>query len=142
MDCKELFPKHFNDSYKLREVRYQNFNRLHFEARRLINDWFRRAENFSKRERDYTEFEAFIYLWISFNGWASCVTSENRDTYWLESICADKQMNNMFNELLKNDETFASKINQFYELLPVFSVNDLRRKRLLRFSFEHKKEMN
>jgi hypothetical protein len=139
MDCTELFPKHFKDSYKLREVRYQNFNRLHDEAKRLIMDWFRRAENFSKFGRDDTDFEAFIYLWISFNGWASCVTGENRDTYWLESICADKQMNNMFNELLKNDKTFATKINHFYELLPVFSVNDLRKKRLLRYSFSRQK---
>lgn len=134
-DCSELF-RH-KDEIGRKRVQFSNFDLLHPDGRRLIKNWYHRARERS-HEGDFGEFEAFIFLWISFNGWASCVARENRDAFWIEMLCADTQLNKLFDDFLTEDTEFYSSVIDFSEFWPIFSVVDLRERRIVPSNHDHR----
>jgi hypothetical protein len=84
------------------------YRRLHLEGRHLIEGWFCR----SWEQRDVegeAVFEPFIYAWIAFNGWASCVTGQDQDAQYLRSIIHDAELNGLFTSLVQSAESNLSK---------------------------------
>jgi len=96
------------------------FHSLHEDGRKLIADWLRRAE----AARDRVDFEAFIYSWISFNGWATCCCAEERDRIQLDMMMFDDNLAQNFNRML-GDASFREAAQTFRSLWPVFRVADL-----------------
>jgi hypothetical protein len=67
-------------------VNLRSYERLRgYYGHSLISSWLQRV--WEKREcPPHESFEPFIYTWISFNGWAACVTGLDRDRQWLDAL--------------------------------------------------------
>jgi hypothetical protein len=77
------------------------------------------------RRSQYT-FEAFIYAWISFNGWASCCCDNDRDRVLIEVLRIDERVSAEFNSLVLSNLTVAAAVEQFRVLWPIFRATDVR----------------
>ena len=98
------------------------FQELHQEGRKLIQSWAERAAaQFDCAERD--SFEPFIFGWIALNGWACCVTAEDRDSDYLDALLLDADLNREFQELLATDLLAAA--DEFQSTWPIFSSKDI-----------------
>ena len=75
--------------------------------------------------RDY--FERFIYLWIAFNGWAACVTEEDRDGRMIRCVANCPELRQRFLQQLDDRSQFRSEVTRFSSLWPIFKAQDLRR---------------
>jgi len=82
MACIELLSKDAQKRSRRGEAQpgaviHHRFEELHPEGQKLIHGWAERAVAQSDcAERD--SFEPFIFGWIALNGWACCVTAEDR----------------------------------------------------------------
>ena len=100
--------------------------RLHQDGKRLIDSWFTRA--FEARMCLPTEsFEPFIFCWISFNAWASCVTGVDTDREIVRRIYNCPELRSRFDNLRTNDPEFSNAIAAFSGLWPIFKAQQLRR---------------
>jgi hypothetical protein len=98
------------------------FQELHPAGRKLIQDWAERAATqFDCAERD--SFEPFIFGWIALNGWACCVTAEDRDSDYLDALLLDFDLDREFKELLATDLLAAGR--EFRSTWPIFSSKDI-----------------
>jgi hypothetical protein len=94
---------------------------LHREGRKLIQGWAERAAaQVDCAERD--SFEPFIFGWIALNGWACCVTVEDRDSDYLDALLLDSDLDREFKELLATDLLAAA--SEFLNTWPIFSSKD------------------
>jgi len=111
---------------QLARVRFENFSQLHFEGKKLINGWFRRAWNeFQTTPNEI--FEPFIFLWFAFNGWAACVTGRDRDSEIIEALAASPKINKDFDQILRDaNSKLNSNATILSQLLPIFDVKTLR----------------
>jgi hypothetical protein len=71
-------------------------------------------------------FEAFIYAWISFNGWASCCCDHDADGMLVKVLRADERVIARFDALVDSDSAVARAVDQFRALWPIFRAADLR----------------
>ncbi len=120
------------------EFRPDRFQDLSPDGRLLIIDWARRAEDTQTRaasrgpngqgssRRSRYMFEAFIYAWISFNGWASCCCDKDRDRVLINVLRIDDRISAEFNSLVLSDPTVAGALHQFRALWPIFRATDVR----------------
>jgi hypothetical protein len=114
-------------SDRTRRVDRGHYAALHRDGRELIRGWLERAG--AQPQTD--SFEAFIYLWIAFNAWASCVTGLDRDDQWQQALSADRELGASFQRLVDDHGTRLSRAaRHFQSLWPVFKVEELRRKRI------------
>ena len=102
--------------------RYRN---LHIEGKYLIEQWLQRAID-EEKSNDGSPFEAFIFLWFSFNGFAACVTGEDRDAEMIRRMGNYPDLRQRFSRLLEADEDFRTGAAQFAELWPIFKAQDVR----------------
>jgi hypothetical protein len=103
------------------------YSMLHPDGRDLIRGWLDHAA-VAQGEAGYGSFEAFIYLWIAFNGWASCVTGRDADPEWRNALIADPGLNDAFARLVDDPTSrTAEAAARFRALWPVFRVDELRR---------------
>jgi hypothetical protein len=68
------------------EVDVGRFLGLHADGQNLVRGWIEKAA----KSKPGDEFEAFIYAWIGFNGWASCCCAEDGDTAQLHMMMLDE----------------------------------------------------
>lgn len=72
-----------------------------------------------------SEFENFIYLWVSVNAWASMAVPDqsrnHEDAYLVHSMAKDAILNAHFANLLENHK-FREDVENFAALGPVFQV--------------------
>ena len=101
-------------------VRPDRFRTLHNDGRELISRWIGRAEQTTSRE----PFEAFIYAWIGFNGWATCTCAEERDRLQIQMMELDARLTRNFAHLM-GDAEFMEAAHDFSSLWPIFRVSDL-----------------
>jgi hypothetical protein len=71
-------------------------------------------------------FEAFIYAWISFNGWASCCCDSDQDRKLINTLRADGRATVAFNSLVRSDQPFGEALERFRLLWPIFRASDVR----------------
>jgi hypothetical protein len=109
---------------------FARYAMLHRDGKRLSRGWFRRAV--ARRVGDAGDsFEAFIFLWIAFNGWAACVTGLDSDTEWRDALTADRRVGEDFARLESAPESrLGAATATFAELWPIFRVDDLRRRQI------------
>lgn len=103
-------------------VARHRFDELHEEGRRLIRSWAERAaaEIYCP---DRACFEPFIFGWIAINGWACCVTEEDRDSEYLDALLLDDELRRGFENLLATDLLTVAR--DFQSFWPIFSSKDL-----------------
>ena len=101
------------------------YRNLHIEGKRLIEQWLQRAID-EEQSHDGSPFEAFIFLWFSFNGFAACVTGQDRDAEIIRRTANCSDLRTRFSRLLAEDEDFGRKAAQFAELWPIFKAQDVR----------------
>lgn len=117
------------------ELKPWEFEDLHNEGKKLINGWFESAVRLVDNEFDH--FEGFIYLWIAFNSWASCVTAVDRDRDIIDSLSADRIITEEFDRLLAEKGTdFEINAWRFHNLLPIFDAKHLAKENLLVHEFQ------
>ena len=106
------------------------YSGLHTDGQRLIKDWIRRGLEVD--EGSVARFEEFIYLWIGFNAWAACVTDEDQDSRMIQRLAEDTHLNADFVRLL-SEPRFASRVERFANLWPIFRAQEISRKGLSRW---------
>lgn len=109
-------------------VNLSRFRDLHPDGRRLINSWFNRSlQMLDCSPQD--SFEPFIFLWIAFNGWASCVTGKDRDSEWIQALSKDETLRADFLRALRLDNSLDELSRKFSEMWPIFKAQQIRRAR-------------
>lgn len=71
-------------------------------------------------------FEAFIYAWISFNGWASCCLANEQDSTLVKVLSTERSLSDTFDDLVHTDPQFASAVHRFHALWPIFRTAAVR----------------
>jgi hypothetical protein len=84
-------------------------------------------------------FERFVYMWVTFNAWASLVVPDrsrnHQDSYLIHSVASDDCLQLRFIEL-QDDTGFAAATNKLVALGPVFQVLWIRNKYLQAWNAE------
>lgn len=118
--------------------RPDRFQLLSTDGRALISDWATRAQatlarpvpadrdNQSAVHRSSDTFEAFIYAWISFNGWASCCCDTDRDRELINVLRSDERVSASFESLIRSDPGVAGALDGFRSLWPIFQASGVR----------------
>lgn len=80
----------------------------------------------SRAEEGSRAFKAFIYAWISFNGWASCCVDREEDAVIIKALCAEPSLVETFNDIVRNDVAVERELVRFHDLWPIFRASDVR----------------
>jgi len=72
-------------------INFDRYTYLYPERQRLISGWFERAWDMWNCQGDDC-FEAFIFVWIAFNGWAACITELDDDYQHLDALKRDQTL--------------------------------------------------
>lgn len=103
--------------------RYQH---LQPYGQRLIREWFSKGQQgLGCAPED--SFEPFIYTWFAFNSWAACVTDEDKDYIWRNSLAQDSDLQSKFDDLRARSTKFQQQLHQFVAFWPIFEVKGIRR---------------
>lgn len=107
---------------------FARYRHLHSDGRDLICGWFARAwDKVGCEPRD--SFEPFIFTWIAFNGWASCITELDKDRDWIDALTLSHRVCDDFDTLTaKTDSSVSVHAHEFYRLWPVFKAQEIRRR--------------
>lgn len=120
------------------EFRLERFRDLSTDGRRLIQRWARDAGRAlpssaapgpaepNSQGRRPNAFEAFIYAWISFNGWGSCCLEDERDKTLVQVLGTEPLLIGTFDDLVRNDLQVARALQRFHALWPIFRATDVR----------------
>jgi hypothetical protein len=123
MDC-QIFN---TDRRTNADVQIDRYRWLHDDGKRLIKSWFDRAWK-SRDCEPNDSFEPFIFTWISFNGWAACVTEKDSDRDWLKSLMSSIQLCQDYENIIKQDSYLSQCAHEFYDLWPIFKAQEIRRR--------------
>jgi len=90
--------------------------------RNIIKSWYERSTG---REVEFTIFDKFISLWISFNAWMSYKSGKKRDKMMVN--WAAKELEEFYREILKSNSRFKEKVKQLKEYTPIYDSRDSTR---------------
>ena len=93
---------------------------LHTDGQNLVRGWIEKAAN----SKPGAEFEAFIYAWIGFNGWASCCCAQDRDENLLHMMMLDDRLTQNYDRITQ-EEAVRDAAAQFASYWPIFRVSHL-----------------
>jgi hypothetical protein len=110
----------------MNDLDVNRFGRLHDDGRRLIKGWMRHAKQ-RMSKGDGGCFEAFIFCWIAFNGWYSCVTGDDTDFVALGKLSDSTKLKDLFQAMREEDAGFARATKAFKDKWPVVDVQKLRK---------------
>jgi hypothetical protein len=119
--------------------RPDRYNDLSEDGRLLIQRWARQAraalarpnsrsgnENHRKKPSITSSFEAFIFAWISFNGWASrCLESED-DVKLVNVLSVEPSLSDTFAQLVNSNVQVRQSLDEFSSQWPIFRTADVR----------------
>ena len=127
MICRELINTHLVEV----PIDFDRYTCLHPEGQRLISGWFERS--WAIRDCQGGDcFEAFIFAWIAFNGWAACITELDEDYQYLDALKRNQTLCQDFKRLAAIPESpFAFYAVQFAAQWPIFEVKSLRRRQII-----------
>src|SRR6266446_4683522 len=129
MICNELVNGQHRRSVGDHDNEHINLGRYHrlpLVTRKLISGWFTLAS--TRLENDeYNCFEAFIFAWIAFNGWASCISGIDQDRTLILALKKYEPISTKFEEMFDSDACFRSYATQFSQFWPIFEVKSTRR---------------
>jgi hypothetical protein len=113
-------------------VSFGNFAELHPDARRLTEDLLQAAN-----DRRHDPFYSFSLLWMSFNGWMSCVTEAERDAKMVDDLGTDPRLAGAFVDIRNGDAEFRALVQEFAECWPIFNSNHVRRRLGSAFAYKY-----
>ena len=96
------------------------FRGLHAYGQDLVRGWIDKAV----KSNEGDEFEAFIYAWIGFNGWASCCCAEDGDRALLHMMMLDEGLTRNYARIAQGGEATAAA-GKFASYWPIFRVSHL-----------------
>lgn len=114
------------------------FRELTPDAQDLIKGWCRRARTSlnssllpgdadrSRRSSHREAFQAFIFAWIGFNGWASCCCDDDSDRKIIRAVSAAEWPQERFVHLSTTDREFGAALKTFSTTWPIFRSSDVR----------------
>jgi hypothetical protein len=117
----------------------ERFQHLHPDGKHLIAAWLGRALAEGRGHENY--FEAFIFLWFSFNGFATCITRLEHDAAIINKVANCPNLRGRFSQAMRDSQHFAQTVSEFAACWPIFKVQDLRRKNLLHNQYIDRKHM-
>jgi len=92
----------------------------------LVRPWICRALESSENDN---YFEAFIFLWVTFNAWAAAIVANrdksDHDRYLIEAVGHDPALCSRFATLRKSDRYFEKYTKEFAQNWPIFKVRAL-----------------
>lgn len=136
MICHEMF----SAGTAVKPVHLEKFSGLDDDRRRRIKTWWKRARKLSGLSKQ-DDFEPFVFAWLAFNGWGMLITGAANDAEMVKSLASDAAMQQAFQDLKNNEESELENLsNSFISLLPIFDVNDLIDKNLLRWDDQARSE--
>ena len=136
--CAELFQQHdrkggIRGMKEPLPLDFNHYSTLHGDGKRLIHGWLNRAWR-SWGNRSEEPFEPFIFFWFAFNSWAACVTDTDKDADIMDALAADRELNETFEALTKEQESdVAVNAKMIFDLLPIFDAKTLNRRKILLF---------
>jgi hypothetical protein len=99
---------------------------LHPDGRRLIDHWLTLAQR--QMDCDPAEsFEPFIYVWIAFNGWASCCIELDQDRQLVEAVSSSPELVAQFDKMLSTSPELVRAAEKFRSHWPIFKAQELKR---------------
>lgn len=105
------------------DLDFVNFDRVHKDARNLVLGWTRRAEELASAGENRC-FEAFIFCWIAFNGWYSCIIGPRRnDGQCIHDLSSSRHLDAEFRALLARSD-FSNAAIHFHAMWPVFDMRN------------------
>jgi hypothetical protein len=106
-------------------IQLNRFHALHPDGQRLVRGWFEKAH--AAMTTDDECFEAFIFAWFAVNGWAACVTGNDRDADYIRALQRSAELAEKFQTLLDGNPQFQSAAADFQRFWPIFKAQDIRR---------------
>jgi hypothetical protein len=128
MICNELVNGQYGRSNRNRaqeHIDLDRYHRLPLVTRKLISGWFTLASKRLENDEDNC-FEAFIFAWIAFNGWASCISGIDLDKDMILALKKYEPISTKFEELFDTDACFRSYATLFSQFWPIFEVKSTR----------------
>lgn len=126
MICRELITGNVSPS----RTNLDRYRQLHGDGRQLIASWLDRAWDMRDCEPE-DSFEPFIFTWISFNGWAACITDLDRDRDWMNALAQSQRLCDDFAQFVTDAKSPISiHANEFHRLWPIFKAQAIRRDRV------------
>ena len=108
------------------QAEFSKYQHLHNDGRRLVTAWFGRAQEARQVGSDDL-FETFIYAWIAFNSWGSCVTKAETDNGMIKALSANRVLCQAFDNFAQQDSSLGdSHVLAFHKVWPILSVQELR----------------
>jgi hypothetical protein len=97
-------------------------------APQLISNWSSIAVARLERSGGSPEgaFEAFIYAWFAFNGWASCCCGDVSDRELIRHMAADGRLRDAFDDLRVDGGLLTEQVRAFGALWPIFQSSSVR----------------
>ena len=137
MICRELI----GNSRPSSMAQLNRYHWLHPAGKKLISSWLDRA--WQKRKcRPTNSFEPFIFTWISFNGWAACVTELDRDKDMIDALKRCKPICDDFERLIADKKSPVSRYaRQFHDSWPIFRAQEIRRLNVSRYDAGDRQEI-
>jgi hypothetical protein len=126
MTCPELLNPRLNPV----PIDFSRYFDLNPHGHDLIEEWFRRSWSMLNCQGNNC-FEAFIYTWFAFNGWAACVTDLDEDRKYIDALKRDPTLCQKFSNLADDHHSpFGICAVQFAEQWPIFDARSLRRQHI------------
>ena len=107
---------------RAREIDFGRFGQMGNE-KALVMGWF----NLSRNRQ--SPFDAFRDLWQAFNEWAKVVTSQRRDSVWIDVCMLSSHLQELFVQL-RDGGSFGEDAKKFQQWWPVFDADKINRERL------------
>ena len=93
------------------------------EAAPLLFSW---RDHATEAQADDNPFEAFIFNWIAFNGWAERATDREQDAQWIRALAKSDGMRKIFADALA-DTQFSRTARGFAALWPILKASNSER---------------
>jgi len=103
-------------------MNFDNFTLLEPDIRNIVHAWLRQADQHP------SPMQRFINLWMSFNGWATCVTEKDSDKAMVQALIKEPRMRNAFDTLYQRNERFRELVDEFAEWWPIYDARAFRKK--------------
>lgn len=103
--------------------------RENYQLQQLIASWFEGKALPQMNCDEGDSFEPFIFTWISFNAWGTCVTEENDDSKIVERLAQNAVLREDFRRLLHTSPAFRDIASAFAREWPIFKLKSLREAR-------------
>jgi hypothetical protein len=106
-----------------------NFDLFHdpeYGGEGIARSWIEKATHLRRTEEYYQQFARFNYLWMAFSSWGMCVTLAETDTAMLRVLKADREVNDVFDNAIRNPR-FRDAIRGVEHSFPLASFSDLLR---------------